>query len=528
MNESYYHPEHLPQQQHGGPQEPKATHQAYSMPQPQKYGAPAPPYSSTPDAQQPQYPSEPPPPYYAPEKPKWNDVIFVLLFLANIGGFVAVSVIGVNDLFSSAAGGGGLGDDAPPNAGTANLNTAYLLALVTAAAFVLSLGLLWVVKTFTKVVLEICLGLSVVFSVAYAIYLWIVGYYSGAIIFTIFAIISIICYFPMRRRIPFSTLVLQFVIRIANEHKSTYGLAILSTVILAVYSAWWSFAITGIYSKYNPNSASCRNRNGEGCNNSTLIGLAIFLVFSFYWTTQVISNVALTSISGIFGTHYFSGSHPSQSHLSITLGCLRRAVTYSFGSICEGSLIVALLETLRAILNILASEEQQSGDFIGYCLACIARCFVGCVSQLVQYFNRYAYIEIALFGKKYIDAARDTWRLLKDRGIDALINDCLVSNIWTFGSFAVGALCSFFVYIYLKVSNPSYIDQSPGLYAALIGYGFVIGFFISHSLGYGCLSSGVSTVFVCLGERPMVLAQRDPVLFEMIREKYPRVVMGVV
>lgn len=33
---------------------------------------------------------------------------------------------------------------------------------------------------------------------------------------------------------------------------------------------------------------------------------------------------------------------------------------------------------------------------------------------------------IALYGKPYIQAAKDTWRLFKDRGIDALVNDSLV------------------------------------------------------------------------------------------------------
>lgn len=34
-------------------------------------------------------------------------------------------------------------------------------------------------------------------------------------------------------------------------------------------------------------------------------------------------------------------------------------------------------------------------------------------------------------------AAKDAWNLLKHRGVDALVNDCLVNNIWTFGSFCV-------------------------------------------------------------------------------------------
>lgn len=49
-------------------------------------------------------------------------------------------------------------------------------------------------------------------------------------------------------------------------------------------------------------------------------------------------------------------------------------------------------------------------------------------------------IPIALYGKSYIPAAKDTWRLFKDRGIDALVNDSLVSmsasnaSMYTFAS----------------------------------------------------------------------------------------------
>jgi len=32
-------------------------------------------------------------------------------------------------------------------------------------------------------------------------------------------------------------------------------------------------------------------------------------------------------------------------------------------------------------------------------LACCAACFVGCIEGLVEYFNKYAYIEIALYGR---------------------------------------------------------------------------------------------------------------------------------
>jgi hypothetical protein len=64
-------------------------------------------------------------------------------------------------------------------------------------------------------------------------------------------------------------------------------------------------------------------------------------------------------------------------------------MTYSFGSIAEGSLIVALLDLLRAALSLLQQQESQSGDIVGAALACVAQCCVGCIRWMVDYFSAY-------------------------------------------------------------------------------------------------------------------------------------------
>lgn len=62
-------------------------------------------------------------------------------------------------------------------------------------------------------------------------------------------------------------------------------------------------------------------------------------------------------------------------------------MTYSFGSIAEGSLIVALLDLLRAALSILRQQQADSGDAIGAAIACVAQCCVGCIRWAVDYFS---------------------------------------------------------------------------------------------------------------------------------------------
>jgi hypothetical protein len=102
-----------------------------------------------------------------------------------------------------------------------------------------------------------------------------------------------------------------------------------------------------------------------------------------------------------------------------------------------------------------------------------------------------AYYFAALYGKPYVQAAKDTWGLFKDRGIDALVNDQLVSMSMshfpsychsilcydvalTWGAYAVGLLCSLFGYLYLRYTHPDY--NANGQYTApVVLFAFLIG-----------------------------------------------------
>ncbi|CCO33036.1 Protein PNS1 [Rhizoctonia solani AG-1 IB] len=259
---------------------------------------------------------------------------------------------------------------------------------------------------------------------------------------------------------------LQVVMDVSKHHKSVYVVAFSGLIAQATLSVWFIFTAIATYAKWTPNNAS------------TVTGLIFFELFSYLWTSQVIGNVCLATMAGgpYGGWYYFGPSNMGQMPKNPSLSAFVRASTLSLGSIAFGSLIVTLLELLRIILNSIRANAAESGSPVEAALACCAACFVGCIESLVEYFNRYAYIEIALYGKPYIPAAKDTWRLFKDRGIDALINDSLTGIALTLAS---------------------------------------------------AIEAGVSTIFVGLGEDPHVLAERSPGLFEMIRETYPDVVRPV-
>ncbi|KAI0769458.1 DUF580-domain-containing protein [Trametes elegans] len=503
----------------------------YGAPQP----GPAPVYAEAPYAPPPQpaygqggYGGDAKSPYegerFKPKK-RINDPIFLVLFIAQLVGFAIISAITISKFVKSDGLGGGAGSGNTGNSVTLNYHTVILLLFVTGAALFLSALYLILTRAFTRAIMHITLVLSILLNIGICVYYWIMKYWSGAIIFTVIAILSVLAYWGYRSRIPLASLLLQVVMDVTKHHPSVYFVAFIALILQAALSVWYTFTVIATYVRYTPDSPSCTG--GATCSSAKVIGFIVYETFSFLWTSQVIGNVALATLAGgPFGSWYYFGpreqgmmpAHP-------TLSSFVRASTLSLGSIAFGSLIVTLLELVRMLLNMARNNANADGHPVEACLALCAECFIGCIESAVEYFNRYAYIEIALYGKPYISAAKDTWRLFKDRGIDALVNDSLVGMTLTWGAYAIGLLSSLFAYLYLRYTHPSY--NTDGQYTApVLLFAFLIGLQCSLTLS-SAIEAGVSTIFVGLGEDPQVLAVRAPPLFALIASTYPQVVQGV-
>lgn len=459
-------------------------------------------------------------------KKKINDPIFLILFILQLVGFTVLSAIALHSWISQGGLGGGLGKAGGQTGTSVTLNrsTVYLLLLVTAVAVLLSALYLMLTRAFTKIIMHITLILSILLNIGICVYYWITKYYSGAIIFTVIAIVSVLSYFGFKSRIPLAALLLQVVMDVSKHHLSVYVVAFTALFVQAALSVWYTFTVIATYAKWTPGNPSC---DTSGCSSGKVAGLIFFETFSFIWTSQVIGNVSLATLAGgPYGSWYYFGPRElGEMPKHPTISAFGRASTLSLGSIAFGSLIVTILEMIRLLLNAAQNNANADGHPVEAALACCAACFVGILENLVEYFNRYAYIEIALYGKAYIPAAKDTWRMFKDRGIDALVNDSLVGMTMMWGAYVIGLLSSLFAYLYLRVTAPSY--NASGQYTApVLLFAFFIGLVCSTTIS-SAIEAGVSTIFVGLGEDPQVLAIRAPALFTLIANTYPAVTRGV-
>ncbi|KAI9474213.1 MAG: plasma-membrane choline transporter-domain-containing protein [Benjaminiella poitrasii] len=428
----------------------------------------------------------------------YKDVWATILWLCNLIGFIVLSVLAIRYLVA----GQGIVES------TLDMDTVRIFGYAAIIGFGLSFIYLITAHIIPGPLIVITFVASILVYIAATVYYFYMKYYPAAVVFLIFTVLYLICFWTWRDRIPFATVMLKTIIKISRRYWSTLITSLISLVVQTIFTIWFMFTVVGAYQLYI---------NSQG----RLTAAMIFLVFSFYWTTQVISYVTHVTLSGVFATVYFLNDQTSRP----IWGSARRALTTSFGSICFGSLLVAVLETLRYLAQV--GRSGTDNDVLGFVL-CLIECFVGCIESFFEWFNQYAFSGVAIYGQGFVPTAKRTWALIQDRGIEALINDNLIGNVLAMGALLVGILTSLLGYLYLFIVKPEYSEGggSQGMTAVVMLVCFIIGMSI-FSVVSVVISSGVTTFFVCLAEDPEALQRVNPNLYEAIRQTWPEVVQGI-
>lgn len=332
------------------------------------------------------------------------------------------------------------------------------------------------------------------------------GLFVGIFLF-FFSIIDAFIFFSWRKKIPFSSILLKTTVEVFKEYPTVWNMPVFSVAASGVFMFAYFVAGAGILLRH---AAS-----GQEAPDPAVVCCALYLVFSLYWSMEVIKNVVHTTVAGVMATFYFL--HGSGAAIVSPVGTsFKRALTLSFGSICFGSLIIALIQFLRFLLN---SVNDKSKNNLA---AALADCFLAIIESLVQYFNFYAYVHIAIYGKPFIPSAKDTWEMIKKHGVDVIINDCIVGTCLTTAASFISRLVLVIVFG-VAVLLVKFTDIAADLHVA-IAYGCAVaGFLVAFLVclvTFQVVSSAVSSTLVCYAENPDALQRTKPELYHQITSKY--------
>lgn len=427
-------------------------------------------------------------------------ILFILQFIALlVTGWYCFSVSGTG--FANSGSNGGSGFSAQ---GGYTWGSWFLIALDVGISILLSFGILM----FTKAQPKFMIWASLIYTFCLSLLGLILAVRNGSVVGVIFGAIAVLFnimfIYAVRDRIDFTARLLTVAIAFTQAFPSSY-LAILFGQALQTAFIWvfW-FCAGSIIVTLNDNTNA----------NQYLNYFVYFcLALSYFWGSEVIRNIAGCAVSGIVAAWYFLYPGPNCPRWPV-FGALWRACTYSFGSICFGSLIVALLNCVQLAIRLVIESMKQSGDnVIVICFVACAEAMVGFINGMVQYFNQFAYSYVAIYGDDYRTSAKKAYDLFHTRGFDTIINTSLVGSVLllievmiSFTCLIVSALISYFGF-----SNHG---DSWGLMA---GVGFVIGFTIARTITT-VIQTSIITLFVCLADDPATMARTKPELYQLIHE----------
>ncbi|KAI9224889.1 plasma-membrane choline transporter-domain-containing protein [Blastocladiella britannica] len=411
-------------------------------------------------------------------------------------------------------------------------DTAAITAMAGSAVVALAFSFLYLLamRRFPKGLIKFTYWLSVAFYLVAGIASIVLAknIISG-VLCLLMAGLFIYFYSAYKSRFPFAAVMMATVAEVTQKYTATVFLGLVALIVNLAYTVFFvitllsSSMVWGNVGTGSSSSSSSSSSSGNNTNNNKLSGAAyalwVFLTFSFYWTSQVIVNVLHVTIAGVFGSYYFMSGTAQGMPSSPTVGAFTRAITTSFGSICFGSLIIALIQTVQAVLRQLMNDTDSA---IAAFIICCVQCLLSWIEAWAEIFNKYAFCQVAIYGKPFVRAAKDTWTMIKDRGVDALINDSLIGNVLGLGAVLVGGITVLVAWAIFAVGRTTVVPS--GSFDLTLLIVLVVAFFVGvvmFSLISTVVSSGVATTFVALAEDPAALAHSKPELWEKIRETYP-------
>lgn len=122
-------------------------------------------------------------------------------------------------------------------------------------------------------------------------------------------------------------------------------------------------------------------------NDSVVNYLLIYHLFGLLWTNQLIQASAYMTIAGAFCEYYWTLDKRQVRSLPV-LRSWWRAIRYHFGSLAFGSLIIAIVQLFRIVLEYIdqkmrsAKQGNSVVKVVMLCLKCCLWCFEKCLKFL--------------------------------------------------------------------------------------------------------------------------------------------------
>jgi choline transporter-like protein 2/4/5 len=145
-----------------------------------------------------------------------------------------------------------------------------------------------------------------------------------------------------------------------------------------------------------------------------------YLLFCWFWTSEFIMAMGQIVTALSVSIWYFTREDKKSTIGSSTVvTSVWMAFRYHTGTAAFGSLIIAIIKTIRAFISYLqknadrlAARGGKAAQTLAKIILCALQCCMWCIEKCAKFLNKHAYIQVAIFSYSFCKAARCAFFLI--------------------------------------------------------------------------------------------------------------------
>ncbi|XP_046905410.1 choline transporter-like protein 5-B isoform X2 [Hypomesus transpacificus] len=357
---------------------------------------------------------------------------------------------------------------------------------------------------------------------------WLVFMISLSVIEVVIVIILIF----LRRRVRIAIALLKEGSKAIGYITSTLFYPIITFVLLAICIAYW--AVTAVFLassgdavyKVMSTQSNCMYSNltcdpetfsqtnvtkvcpgsqctfafygGESLYHRYIFVLQLCNLLVFLWLVNFTIALGQCTLAGAFASYYWALKKPNDIPTCPLFSSFSRAIRYHTGSLAFGSLILAVVQMFRIVLEYLDHKLKGAHNAFARFLLCCLKCCFWCLEHFIKFMNRNAYIMIAIYGKNFCTSAKDAFFLLMRNVVRVAVLDKVTDFLLFLGKLLISGSVGVLAFFFFTHKIPVIQEEVPSLNYYWVPLLTVIfgSYMIAHGF-FNVYAMCVDTLFLC-------------------------------
>lgn len=218
----------------------------------------------------------------------------------------------------------------------------------------------------------------------------------------------------------------------------------------------------------------------------------VYMIFCWFWTSEFIIAVGQIIVALSFACWYFTKDKSKVTSRTF-LWAMKACARYHLGTAAYGSLVIAIIKTIRAILAYIQRKAKKTGSKILKYIICMIQCLMWCLEKIMKFLNKHAYILTAIYGYSFCRAARKGFFLLLRNILRVAAVNIISSFLLLVGKLVIPITTTFLAYNAIAYGTDS--DEISGIVLPCL-FIFALSYWIA-SMFLEIFGMGIETILFC-------------------------------